>query len=206
MIPNPERRRLTEDLHQLLADAKDRDLTIGEIEQMLKERGFAILIMALAIPFVIPVIPGLSVPFGIAILLMGIRIALGKEPWLPQRILQKKLSHKTFVKIFKTLVKFAALLEKIAKPRMRFLERWPGMKNLIGVGIASNGLFLALPLPIPFTNTLPAISILLLSAGMMERDGLLVLLGYLAGLLAWIYLFLFLFFGKVGVQHLWSHF
>lgn len=197
---------LSEDLRAMLAVEHEHEMTIGDIESALKKRGFAIIIMLLAIPFIIPSIPGISVPFGIAIMLMGIRIVLGKKPWLPQKILQKKLSQKAFQNIIKTLLKTAVILEKIAKPRMHFLERWPVMKKLIGVGIASNGLFLALPLPIPFTNTLPAISILLLAAGMMEKDGLLVLLGYFSAVLAWAYLALFLLLGKVGIQHLWSHF
>ncbi len=38
-----------------------------------------------------------------------------------------------------------------AKLRMHFLQRWPGMVNFIGLGIASGGLLLSLPLPPPAT-------------------------------------------------------
>jgi hypothetical protein len=35
------------------------------------------------------------------------------------------------------------------------------------------------PLPIPFSNSIPAWAVVLLTIGMMEKDGLCVLLGYL---------------------------
>ena len=74
-------------------------------------------------------------------------------------------------------IRFAKLMEKIVKPRMHFLHSWPGAMNLI-LGIAAGGLLLLLPLPIPFSNMVPAWAVVLLTAGMMERDGLVVLLGH----------------------------
>ena len=38
---------------------------------------------------------------------------------------------------------------------------------------------LLLPLPIPFSNILPAFSVLLFSAGLLERDGVFILAGYI---------------------------
>ncbi|MEI6351764.1 MAG: exopolysaccharide biosynthesis protein, partial [Verrucomicrobiota bacterium] len=179
---------LSEDIKALLLEAGERDLSIQEIEFMLRGRGFALLIMLLAAPFLIPNVPGLSTPFGAAITMMGARLAFGRKPWLPKFVLAKRLSSATLQKILGMLLKISLRLERMVKPRMCFLHRWPGTMNLIGVGIASGGFFLALPLPIPLTNTLPAISILLLTAGMMEEDGVCVLIGYVMGILAWVYL------------------
>ena len=63
------------------------------------------------------------------------------------------------------------------------------MINLIGIGLASGGIQLLLPLPplIPLSNTIPAISVVLLTAGLIERDGVFVLAGYIVNLIAWIY-------------------
>ena len=44
-------------------------------------------------------------------------------------------------------LRFARTLEKAVKPRMHFLQRWPGMMNLIGLRIASGELLLLLPNP-----------------------------------------------------------
>jgi hypothetical protein len=97
-------------------------------------------------------------------------------------------------------------MERVVRPRMHFLQRWPGMMNLIGLGIFLGGFILLLPLPIPFSNTLPALSIVLLAAGMMERDGLLVLAGYVMALVGLVYLGTWYFLGKAGLEWLYSLF
>ncbi len=162
-------------------------MTIAELEGILQGRGIALFILVLSAPFIIPT-PGLSVPFGIGLALLGLRIAIGRKSSLPGFILRCQLSYKTLSFVVLPLAAFIARVEKHIRPRMHFLQTHPWAINLIGVGIVSGGLILSLPLPIPFSNGFPAISIMLLAAGMMERDGLLVLWGYIVGALSWVYL------------------
>jgi len=65
-----------------------------------------------------------------------------------------------------------------------------------------------MPLPplIPFSNTIPAVSVLLLTAGLMERDGLLVLFGHVANIGAWIYFATMFTLAGSGVSRLWEQF
>lgn len=159
-------RRLSTDLKEILREAAGRSLSLGELEQILQGRGFALFILILALPFVFPIaVPGLSIPFGIVILILGMRIAMGLKPALPQFILRREVKYSILERIVNFGLKLCVRLEKLIRPRMHFLQRWPGMLNLIGLGIASGGLLLSLPLPpfIPFTNAIPAISILMLS-------------------------------------------
>ena len=195
---DPSTRRLSEDIAVLLAEK--RPLSIGEIESILQGRGFALLIMLLAAPFLIPSVPGLSTPFGAAITFMGARLACGRKPWLPQFVRRRELSFETLRKILGVLIKLVQRMERLAKPRMHFLQSSPGMVNLIGLGIASGGLFLFLPIMVPVMNTLPTLSILFLTAGMMERDGLFVILGHLFGIAAWLYFGAWLLLGKAGLD------
>ena len=57
---------ISADLRSLLTRANGGPLSLHDIEQHLKDRGYALLVLFLAAPFPIPNIPGLSVPFGIA--------------------------------------------------------------------------------------------------------------------------------------------
>jgi hypothetical protein len=180
-------RRLSQDLRQILAEAAGRAMTIGQLEAILQGRGFAMFILLLSAPFIVPA-PGLSVPFGIALMLLGVRIVFGQKPLLPRFIQRRELSYKTLDRIIHPLIGAVERIEKRIRPRMHFLRDHPWAINLIGVGILSGGFLLALPLPIPFSNGLPALSIMLLAAGMMERDGLLVLGGYITGILSWVYI------------------
>ena len=180
-------RRLSEDLRAILREANGRAMTIAELESILQGRGFAMFILLLSAPFIVPA-PGLSTPFGIALMSLGLRIAIGKKALLPGFLLRRTLTYKTLDRVISPLAKIAERFEKRIRPRMHFLQERPWAVNLIGVGIVSGGFLLSLPLPIPFSNLFPAVSIMLLAAGLMERDGLLVLWGYIMGLLSWIYI------------------
>lgn len=186
----PAPRRLSSDLEELLAKADGQAMSIGELEAILQGRGAALLVMIFVLPFVFPIpIPGLSIPFGVVVMLMGMRIAMGRKPSLPRMILKYQVKYSVLKNIVSAGLKFCKLMEKVVKPRMHFLQKWPGMLNLIGVGIASGGFLLFLPIPpvIPASNCVPAISVLLLTAGMIERDGLMVLAGYLTNIIAYVY-------------------
>ncbi len=205
----PKPPRLSEDLQRLLVEMGGRTTTIGELEQILQGRGFGMFLLLLSLPFTLPMaIPGLSVPFGVVIMLIGLRIALGQKPSLPGFILRREIKFAVIEKIIAVGLKLALKLEKLAKPRMHFLQRWPGMINLIGLGIASGGLLLSLPLPplIPFSNTIPAFAVIFLTAGLIERDGLLVLIGHVVNVAAWIYFSVMFAAAGHGIHKLWEHY
>lgn len=201
--------RLSEDLRGLQGAAAGRDLTIGELERVLQGRGVTLFMLLMSLPFCFPVaIPGLSIPFGAVILLLGLRIAMGRKPALPAFILSKQVKAKTLERIVSVGLKITTRLEKIAKPRMHFLRRSPAMIKLIGVGLASAGIQLLLPLPplIPLSNTIPAISVVLLIAGLTERDGVFVLAGYCVNVLAWLYFVIMFALLGGGARQLFHHF
>ena len=198
--------RLSTDLEMLHARLKGKSLTLAELKQALKGRGSAILLILLALPFCFIAIPGLSTPFGIAICLIGAWLIIGREPWLPRFIMRRCLSTARLDQLLSGSIKVACKLEKFARPRLAFLHAGPGMLRLIGLGIVIAGLGLMLPLPIPFSNSLPAWAVVLLAIGMMEKDGLCVLLGHLTAFFSWVFIALTSVFAVGGFQRLMDFF
>lgn len=196
--------RLSADLAALLDRSAGKSMTVGDLQTELKGRGVAMLLLLLSLPFCFLPVPGLSTPFGIAVLLLGSRIALGQTPWLPRFVRDHTISPPRLQRVLASGLRFARIMEKFVKPRMLFMHRWPGSMNLIGAGIASGGLLLLLPLPIPFTNTIPAWAVVFLASGMMERDGLFVLLGHVVTILSWVFIFLVWWLGAKGIENLFS--
>lgn len=186
---------ISAELRSLLNVANGRPMSLGEVETHLKDRGYALLVLFLAAPFPIPSIPGLSVPFGLAIMLIGTAFMLRRRPQLPKFILRKKLEFTTLQKVIPFVARLMERLERYMKPRLKLLVAGPVMTSLFGLGIVSGGFFLALPLPIPLTNGLPALSIIFLITGMLCRDGLMILAGHVMGLAAWAYLAVWIYFG-----------
>lgn len=196
------------ELRSLLDAADGKAMSLAQIAEELKDRGWALLVLFLAAPFPIPNIPGLSVPFGLAIMLIGWSFLMRRRPWLPKFAMRTTLEYATLQRVVPFIARFMERVERYAKPRLRWLVAGPINVSFIGLGIFSGGLFLALPLPIPLTNGPPALSIIFLIIGMLCRDGIMVIVGYILGILAWAYLALWIYFGSYLVEwfgHLWQH-
>lgn len=174
-------RKLSEDLALILREFEVETVTLREVMALLEGRGFVLLLMLLALPFSTPIpLPGLSTPFGLVIALIGLRMALGRKPWLPARLLDTALPPKFFAKVFAATRKILRGFEYFLKPRLRWMTNSAPLLQMHAVPIFLAALLLLLPLPVPFSNTLPAWTILLISAGLLERDGLFILAGYAA--------------------------
>jgi len=198
--------RLSTDLELLQARIRGESLTLVELKQSLKGRGSAMLLILLALPFCFIATPGLSTPFGIAICLIGACLVMGREPWLPRFILHRRLSSARLAQLLTGAIKVARQLEKFVRPRLGFLHAGPGMLRLVGFGIVIASLGLMLPLPIPFSNSIPAWAVVLLAIGMMENDGLFVLLGHLTAIATWAFIGLTSVFAFESFQRLLDFF
>lgn len=159
-------------MEQLLKQFGDRPVQVREILEATKGRGFHLLLVLIALPFVTPVpLPGVSIPFGVAVALIGGRMAMGRKPWLPERILNHRLPNRFLSKLLASTTRVIRWAEFLLRPRLMFLHEHVVFRRLAGVLIALSGLFLILPFPIPFSNSLPAWTVLLIAAGALERDG-----------------------------------
>ena len=191
---------LSEDLQHILEHADGNGVTIGKVVEILRGRGLDVLVIVLALPFCTPIpLPGLSTPFGLVLMFFGLRIAFRKRPWLPRRLLEVEIPYATLSKIINAGLAISARLEKVLHPRLRFFKDWASFSLLNGLAIFLSAFVLSLPLPIPFTNALPAWSIVLMAAGMMEGDGAVILAGYLMSGLTWVYLASLVWAGEAGL-------
>jgi hypothetical protein len=195
--------KLSDDLRTILDRAGGQALSLRQIVDILHGRGIDVVIIILVLPFCQPIpLPGLSTPFGLALMLVGLRIALRQKPWLPEWMLRREISYETLARIVNGAVAVAKRLEKVIHPRMRFMKHWWSFNAVNGLAIVSSSFLLMLPLPIPFSNTIPAWSILLLALGMMEEDGAVITLGYMMAGAAWTYLALMWLVGEAGLSRL----
>ncbi len=189
-LPPPP--KLSVELARLRDQAAERAVTLREVIYILQGRAYLLLVLLLALPFLTPIpLPGLSTPFGLAILLIALRLSFGQRPWLPMKLQRKELPAGFLRKLFAVAERVLRFFEKFLRPRLTFITDTPLLAQLHAVLMLVAALVLLLPLPIPFTNSFPAWTILLLAAGLLERDGLFILAGYVvfaAGVLYFIFL------------------
>lgn len=205
--PPLQAQRLSKELESLLAIAPGQPMKLQTVVEHLHFRGLPTLIVLLCVPFLFPLpLPGLSIPFGVAIALCGLRLGLGQSLWLPQFILRREVSYEMLKKIVACAAAFYRKVEKLVRPRMHFLQRWPGMINLMGLMIMMGGVLLSLPFPpiFPLTNTIPGLAVIFMALGIMERDGVCTLIGYFFALVGICYVALIFILGAAGLQQLWQ--
>lgn len=186
----PSDTKWSDALRRLLAAADGRPMRVREMMDVLQERSLPVMIALLCLPFLSPVtIPGLSLPFGLAIALCGVRMGLGLKPWLPRVILDRQISYQFLEKMIRAGCKIHERLEKVVRPRFSFLLTGPGMGMVMGISIAAAGLVLSLPIPPPFilTNTIPGFAVVFFALGLMERDGVLIFIGHLLAIVSVVY-------------------
>lgn len=172
---------LSETLRGLIDGIEGETVTLRELMDAVGEQGLLLICALASLPFLIPVsIPGVSTVFGAAIILVGIAIFLNRLPWLPKKILDRRLETAKLVPALEKGVVIVSRIDRLLKPRMSGLTASGTMNRVNALGITAGGVLLMFPLGlVPFSNTLPAVAILLLATGMIQRDGLVVLAGYL---------------------------
>jgi len=164
--------RLSADIARVLDAFAHREVTLGEIVQLMHQRAYSFLLLLIALPFCTPVpLPGLSTPFGAVIAFIGLRIACGLKPWLPDRLLRVRLPAKWLPKMFRAAERPVRWLERFLRPCLGMVVDRGIFRQLHGVMICVCGLLLLLPLPIPFTNFFPAVAVALLACARLEGDG-----------------------------------
>jgi hypothetical protein len=169
--------RFSQDLAALLKLLAEKPLTLHDILAETSERGFSLVIGLLALPFLLPMPPGLAGPLGFGCLILAAQMALGqKSPWLPKQIAQLRFPNWLIQNLLNILHRLTGVLEKIARPRLRWLAESHHIWQLNGICIA--WLAFLLMLPIPFTNPIPTAGILLLAIATLEGDGLLMCISY----------------------------
>jgi hypothetical protein len=172
---------LGETLRGLARSITGEKVTVRELLGMVGEQGLLLALMFLTIPFLVPVsIPGVSTVFGMVAILISLGVTFNRVPWLPDRLLDRPIDSGKLTQAIERGATMFGRVDKISHPRLQRLTR-DGMANrMAGLGLLLSSVLLIFPLGlVPFSNTLPAWAILLLAAGLIQRDGVLILLGYL---------------------------
>ncbi len=163
----------------LQARSREHTLTLRDVILALGGRAYSLLLILLALPFITPIpLPGLSTPFGLAIGLIALRLVLGQRPFLAKKLQRREIPPGFFDKLIRVAAGVIRFLEKFLRPRLAIVTEYGWTRQVHALLMLLAALALLLPLPIPFTNSFPAWVVLLMAGGLLERDGLVVILAY----------------------------
>lgn len=161
-------------------EAKD-SISLKEMIGTLGERVFGMSILLFSIPNCLPIpnVTGLSAITGIPIGILGLQMIVGKaHPWLPAALGNKQFSGQRLGALLERAIPCVRKMEVLLHPRLQVMSG-KSMQRLLGVVFVV--LATVMSLPIPFGNFLPGLAMALMAVGLIERDGLIIVLGLLVG-------------------------
>lgn len=197
-----KRARTSELLRESINGNMPEQVNLEALKQMLHERGFGLLMMIFALPIAIPFPypPGFTTVVGIPLLLFSIQMMLGFDsPWLPKRVGNVHIKRDTLVAVTTRTLPYLEKIEYLLKPRLSVASTT--MAERI-IGFICLLCAVAIALPIPLGNTVPALGILLMSLGLLNRDGIVIMLGAFVSALGIVLAITVVIFGIDGVKHL----
>ena len=162
---------------------------LGDILNRLDERAFGLLLLLLALPCCLPFIYLLPQIVALPMLALAGQLAMGKHhPWLPKKLNDRSFEIASFKGVLDRAEKYVGWVERLAKPRFLAASGHVGARVV--------GMLLLIPtasilVPLPSTNTIPGIGVAIASVGLIERDGVLIVMGLIIGF-AWVALLVFL--------------
>jgi len=153
------------------------ELTVGQMLEQFDSRAFGAMLLVFGLLNCLPLPPGSSTILSLPILLLAPQIAWGSDvPWLPRELVEHPLKRDDLRGLFRRLTPIVRRMELVTRPRLEILFG-PVGERLIGV--VCTLLALVLVLPIPLGNLAPGATVAVLALSLLQRDGLLALLGYL---------------------------
>ncbi len=175
MTLSPER------ISTILRDLPERGeggrLKVADIVSALGARGYSILIVILGLPNSLPMPPPIALVSGFLMVFISLQMMFGRAaPWLPASILKRDVPRADIRRAIDQAMPWVRWIEKLAQPRLILVDSGPGIRFIgFGLLVLSLGLVFALPV----VGQIPiGIALCLIGLGLVERDGVLVAIGF----------------------------
>ncbi|HST44477.1 MAG TPA: exopolysaccharide biosynthesis protein [Luteimonas sp.] len=158
-------------------------LTLRTLLDGLGRSLFGMLLFLATLPAFLP-IPGVAGALsGPLVVLVGMQLLVGmRRPWLPRFVAERGPTRATLVRFEQRIAPWLARLEHLIRPRLDGVLDHRASTSFTGLLLVLLGVLLALP--IPFTNYLFGVLLLLFALALLERDGALMLVAWAAGAVA----------------------
>ena len=171
--------RLSQVLVLLAAEPEER-ISFRDILAILSERSFAILVVLLGLPNCLPMPPPIPTISALLLIMIAVQMLVRRpEPWFPGVVLRGSVARSDVLRAVKRALPVVSTLERWSRPRLSVFDpRVASLLSAILLLLMSIGMLLAAPLigQVPY-----GLAVCLFGLGQIERDGVLVLSGMVAG-------------------------
>jgi hypothetical protein len=161
----------------------DGDKTVGDLIALFEEKSFAILfVILLGVPALPIPTGGATHVFEVIAVVLALQLIAGRdEIWLPARWRAKELAGDKQRKFLVGLVRMIRRLERLSRPRLRFLFHHRLSNGVFGVLVIGGSVAAFVAPPFTGLDTLPSLAVVLLSLAVLLEDILLAIVALAIG-------------------------
>jgi hypothetical protein len=169
---------------QVIEDVVNRSssdrIPVRDLVEAMDSVGFGLAIMIFAFGIIIPLPPPFPSIISIPLVIFALQMLIGySSPKLPKRFSDLSVKRSVVAMLVQKSAPYIRKVEKILRPRLSFMMGKTAEK-VIGFFILIFASFILLPMPL--SNFIPGLGILVISFGLLGKDGLIVIVGILIGL------------------------
>lgn len=180
---DPPEARTSELLRTMFADIAEAEVSVGWLLERMNHRAFGFALILFSLPSAIPMPPGIPTVCGLLLCIVASQMILGMHPLrLPRVLARRRFARADIERMVDRAAPWIERLERLARPRLTPMTGPVGYR-LVGVVVLVLSVIVALPIPF-LGNMPPAVATLIIGLGLTERDGLIVLVGMAASVIA----------------------
>ncbi len=160
------------------SSSSDR-LPIRDLIDAMDSVGFGLAIMIFSFGIIIPLPPPFPSIIALPLVVFASQMVLGySSPKLPKRFSDLSVKRSVLAMLVQKSSPYIRKVERILRPRLSFMTH-AFAERIVGFFILIFALFIVLPMPL--SNFIPGLGILIISFGLLGKDGLVIIFGIVIG-------------------------
>jgi len=156
-------------------------IPVRDLVDAMQAIGFGLVMMIFAFGIIIPLPPPFPSIIAMPLIIFSLQMIAGyTAPKLPKRFEKITVKRSVVAMLVQKSAPYIRKVEHILRPRLGFVTT-PRAERVIGVFALIFSSFIVLPMPL--SNFIPGLGILIISFGLLGKDGLVVICGIIVGLM-----------------------
>jgi len=155
-------------------------IPVRDLVDAMNSVGFGLAMMIFAFGIIIPLPPPFPSIISVPLVIFSLQMVMGcSAPKLPKRFSDLSVKRSVVAMLVQKSSPYIRRVERILRPRLAFMTS-SSAERVIGFFTLMFSSFILLPMPL--SNFIPGLGILIISFGLLGKDGLVVMFGIVVGI------------------------
>jgi hypothetical protein len=169
----------TEILETVVKNTSADKISINDLIVAMDAGGFGLIMLIFSLPMIFPLPPPFPSIFSIPPVIFSVQMMFGyRAPKLPKRFGNMSIKRVMLANLVEKSVHYLKKAEKLLRPRLYFLST--GIFERI-IGFFTFIFSISVLLPLPLSNFIPGLGVLITAFGLVGKDGVMIMIGILIG-------------------------